>query len=70
VQVIAVSAPNADPADVERFARDKYGDAPVTIYTGTTGDVFMNVGGGTFPEVVFFDADGQPAEAPPGWPGA
>jgi len=70
VQVIAVSAPNADPADVERFAADKYGDAPVTIYTGTTGDVFMNVGGGSFPEVVFFDADGQPVEAFPGWPGA
>jgi hypothetical protein len=70
VQVIAVSAPNADPADVERFARDKYGDAPVTIYMGTTGDVFMNVGGGTFPEVVFLDADGQPVEAFGGWPGA
>jgi hypothetical protein len=69
VQVIAVSAPNADPADVRAFAAEKYGDAPVTIYTGTTGEVFMNVGGGSFPEVVFLDADGQPADAPADWPG-
>lgn len=68
--MIAVAAPNADPADVRAFAAEKYGDAPVTVYTGTTGEVFMKVGGGTFPEVVFLDAEGRRTDAPPGWPGA
>jgi len=68
--VIAVSAPSADPADVRAFAAEKYGDAPVTVYTGVTGETFMKVGGGTFPSSVFLDAEGRRADPPADWPGS
>jgi hypothetical protein len=67
--VIAVAAPNADPADVRRFAEERYGDAPVTVYTGVTGETFLQVGTGAFPSSAFFDAEGRRTDPPAGWPG-
>jgi hypothetical protein len=68
--VIAVSAPSADKADIRAFVEEKYGDAPVTVYTGTTGETFLNVGAGTFPSAVFLDADGRRTDPPADWPGS
>jgi hypothetical protein len=67
--VIAVAAPDADPAEVRKFVADHYGDAPVRVFLDPTGRDFEALGGGEFPSAAFFDAAGNRVEAFEGWPG-
>ena len=67
--MIAVAAPDADPAEVRKFVAVHYGDAPVRVFIDPSGRDFEALGGGDYPSAAFLDADGNRVDSFEGWPG-
>ena len=69
MRVIAVAAKSAARADVEAFARQRFGSAPVTVYLDPTGAIARAFGVVTHPEFRYVSAAGRlTSRAPGGFP--
>ena len=58
MRVIAVAARGTRAADVRRFVRQRFGDAPVAVYVDTTGSIAAAFGVTYHPVYRFVSAQG------------
>ena len=65
MKVIAVASDSADRADVRRFVRQRFGNAPIAVYLDPTGSISAAFGVSTHPEFRFTTTAGRLTSSPP-----